>query len=262
MSVDSYHADKGTFTHSSLEYAGEWTWDGLFIPTPHKLRAYLDGELHHSDTKSTDVGTAVHALSEGKAIEDVLLIGPEARRNSKEWKEWAATVKEGDTRQQFKPSEVATVVTMHRNLLSHDFVREWMATPGKHEEIIRATCPVTDLPLKCKPDFRQVGVRQLSWKTAKEPEPHAFLPQAKRLGYIRQSALYRYITNLACGFEEREFVVVVGSESPHVVAVYEFPGVSMQEAQRQNMKVLESVARWRDWGWEPDWQNEIISEVI
>lgn len=258
---DDYHADRGTFTHSALKNAGWWDYRGEFNETPHLMKAWLDNELCSYETRSRDLGTVVHLLCEGKAFEDAFLIGPCNDARTKEWKDWVKSLPEGETRKPIKPEDVETAKAMHRNLLHHDAVMHLMARAGEHEQTVRATCRVTGLPLKCKPDFRIPGEFVVDFKTAKDPDPANFLRQAKDLGYHRQAALYRYVIELATGKRERFFHAVVGNEPPHTAAVYEFPEQALSEAHAQNLHVLRCVAMRRDWNeWTPDWAKGINTE--
>jgi hypothetical protein len=257
--ADDYHADRGTLTHSALKNMGWWSWDGEFNATPDLMKAWFDGDLHSSDSRSKDFGTAVHMLCEGLAPEDVYCIAPEIRRGTNAWKEWEATIPEDDKRPKFKPSEIEAILAMHKNLLHHPTVMNLMVRPGEHEKVVRAVCPQTSQPIKCKPDFRQPGEFVVDFKTTEDPAPDGFLAQAKKLGYHRQAALYLYVIELATGVRERFFHAVVGSKAPRTAAVYEFPQEALELGHRQNLHVLREVAYRREWNeWTPEWANGII----
>lgn len=116
-------------------------------------------------------------------------------------------------------------------------------------------------PVRFKPDrIRMRGHDGLviieDLKTSAEIYPHEWRWHAQKLGYFRRAAFYIDALRAIIGddYEIAYRFVVVQSEAPHLVAVYQASSVRVQEGREQNEAAINALSHGDS---EPVWLREV-----
>lgn len=131
-------------------------------------------------------------------------------------------------------------------------------SPGRNERAIRWQDSETGIWLKASFDrLLNCGI-DLNLKTTRNPNPKSWAKDAANFGYHRQTSLYQSGKSLAADSAGESLHVVVGTEPPHLVAVFELGPSELDLGRRENRETLERLAYCRDTGdWQDAWESSI-----
>lgn len=143
------------------------------------------------ETVGQRAGTLLHTLVlEPETFDQRYAIGPDANRNSKEWKAFEASVL--DPVVALKPSEIATAQRQAKSLRAQKEVAE-LLSDGFAEASLFWRDAETDVLCRCRPDWLHPagdGWIVLDVKTVPANPVFGFPQQAARMGYDIQAAFY------------------------------------------------------------------------
>jgi hypothetical protein len=130
----------------------------FILQTPAHAKAMLDGRMDE-DTSAMNKGTALHAaLLEPDMFAQQYIIGPEARRDSKEWKSFVAA---NPGREVLKPSENEDIVGMRESIWADDYCAEAIRACDERELTIIWNDAETGLLCKSRVDLYSTKRRML-----------------------------------------------------------------------------------------------------
>lgn len=201
--------------------------------SPAHLRAYLDG-LTDDETAAKTSGRLLHtAVLEPERFRGSVVRGPEGDGRTKAVRDGRAAL-ETAGKTVVAPTTYDRIVRMRERLLTHPTVRQLVERAFSPTEL----SIVWDADgLVCKARFDlpvpSLGVI-LDIKTARDARPSEFEKAVHNYGYARQAA--HYLDGAAVHWPETFdlFVfVVVESEPPHEVAVYELDARALELARAE-----------------------------
>jgi len=215
-----YHADRRYLTRSMI---------GDFLASPQRFRQrWIDETLSPKpQTDAMTMGTAFHAMM---AAGD--LAGFATWNGVRRGKKWDAfkSDKHAARLTILTEDQYAAAVGMRDAVMADPWVSARLdETTVKVEHVIRWV-DETGLRCKCMIDCliaeEHDGFVVLDWKSSADPTPESWVSQSRRFGLHRQAAHYSNGISLlhenSSGFSPVRWVyVVVGSEPPHDVYLYE-----------------------------------------
>ena len=239
LSNEAYHAGPG-LSHSGVK---------RLLRTPfHYWGAQHAGAPHATPTPQMLNGTLVHcALLEPAEFDARYIVGPDADKRTKEWREFARHVADSG-------ATVIDKAQRERAFAQADALRtlpevaELMAA-GESEVSAYWTDPTTGVLCKCRPDHvTPVGdgrsVVLLDVKTAADASEEGFKKSASNYGYHTQADWYCTGYALAAGVEVHGMVfAAVEPEYPHACAAYMLDDDSLMRARKRNTDALRTYAR-------------------
>jgi hypothetical protein len=161
-----------------------------------QIGAWAKSERHYAamlaketlDTGSLEMGRLIHlAVGEPSLFKSEVAIGPEVNRNTKEWKFFAES-NEGKICK--KPSEVEEILTIAMHVHAHPKVGG-MFLGALVEWSFFGICPVTKMPVKCRPDLLSPDYRLLAdLKSTSDAHPASFPEDAYYFNYHIKMAHY------------------------------------------------------------------------
>lgn len=208
-------------------------------------------------TPAQALGTLAHLLILEPEREGEIAIAPDVDRRTKAGKEeWAAFLAESNGRQTATADQFDAARRMRDAVQAQPFARALLA--GGEPEVT-LLWQQDGTPIKCRLDWlcRSHDV-VLDLKTASDASAVEFARASGRYAYHLQAALYTDAA-AACGLGERAFVfLVVESEPPHGVALYQLDEDAMRAGSVRYRQALERyrecLAR-NDWpGYPPEVQ--------
>lgn len=223
--------------------------------TPRHVKALLDGALSE-ETSAMSRGTAVHAaLLEPGRFEQAYRVGPEANRNSREWKAFAAEC-EADGVEGLKPSESGEILGMREAVWADPSVRKLLLASDRRELSVFWTMRVGDQELPCKARLDLYSTRYgciLDVKTCGDAELDRFEANSYRLGYHIQLAWYARAAAAVGLSAHMTGILAVECKPPFVPCIFQ-PDIELLEAGEDAITGL--LQRWarcdktNDWpGW-------------
>jgi hypothetical protein len=252
--MNEYHADRECISHSSLEH---------FRRSPSGYNQKYNCGISGSgeDAAWLILGSLLHAfVLERHKFDAMFAIAPRVDGRTKSGKAELLI---------FEASvNGRTVITADQAELMHGMAESLRSSPiagpllfdspGRNELAVRwqDECGVW---LKCSFDrLLDCGI-DLNLKTSRDPSPESWSRDAFRFGYHRQSELYRRGKEKFFPSGET-FHVVVGTEPPHQVAVYEIGINEIMLAKEENDHDLASLAQRRaSSDWSEQWQKDITT---
>jgi exodeoxyribonuclease VIII len=200
------------------------------------------------ETPAMRLGRAIHtAVLEPDAfpLEYVVYDGP--RRAGKDWEEFAAV---NVRKTILKVDEYQTALDVRDAVRGHKLAARLLRR-GRREVTLQWTDPQTHMRCKGRLDHLRGDVLT-DLKSTRDVDARTFGRLAARMGYIQQLAFYRRGL-LATGHAEAPvYVVVVESEAPFSVAVYEvdddalYAGDEIVGELLQQVKGCRKRRRWPD----------------
>jgi len=234
-------------------------------------------ESGREDTTGLLIGRAIHTavLEPERFPQDFVVFGG-ARRAGKEWDAFKAA---NEGRSIIKADEHANIIAVRDAVHAHTHAMARLSG-GAPEQTVAWTERINGVELQCKarPDYIGAGIVDL--KSTKDAGALAFGRTAARFGYHCQLAWYRRGVKAALGRELPMCLVVVETDAPHDVAVYDIDDDAMWVADEEINELLVKVAscrasdRWPGAQEEPeplhlpawvtgsDEDDELTSEVI
>lgn len=237
---EAYHSGPG-LSHSGVKRLRR---------TPFHFRALLDRtDAAPRSTPSPQMinGTLTHcALLEPLQFDSRYVIGPEISKNSKLYKDFAASLPNGVeliSQQQrdaaFRQAEALRELPDIGTLLSS----------GDPEVSAFWTDADTGVLCKCRPDWVSPvgygnGVVLLDVKTAADASPEGFAKAVANFGYHTQADWYCAGYSAASGLDVHGMVfAVVESEFPHACAAYMLDDTALARARDDNRAALRLYAK-------------------
>jgi len=194
--------------------------------SPWHFRMLADPELEHEPKAGTPAmlaGTILHcALLEPQHFAYRHPVGPDAARNTREWKDWAQHLSGEVT--PISPLQHKVASAQARSLLDVPEVGQLFAREGVNEVSIFWHDQATGLACKARPDrvvSTPAGVILFDAKTAADASRRGFARAAATFAYHVQAAWYSRGWRAATGDSVAGFVFgVVESEYPYAAAAY------------------------------------------
>jgi exodeoxyribonuclease VIII len=229
----------------------------LHDKTPAHYDLYRNGLLKKT-TPSLDLGTDVHAvLLEPERFDLEYAVGPDARRNSKEWKEFEA---ENEGKRLLKQAEYDLLLSVKKRIFSSCRVAQWiMQQPGDTEVSVFWTDEATGLPCRCRPDkLIRYNSKNLiiDIKTCRDASPEGFEKSIRSYGYARNDAFYRRGLIAATG-EPAEYLILAIEKPSMIAAVYEIEREDQIEAGIEINTLLATIKECEESGSWPGYSDEI-----
>ncbi len=245
---------------------------GISKSTLDKVHKSVDHWLHgeRKETQAMVFGTAVHsAVLEPWTWPGEYLLGPDADKRSKEWKEAVAQA-DADGLTILTQAQHRAVEQARDAVFSHPTAGPLFKHDGIAEGSLWVEEPNTGLLAKCRPDYL---VRDLNMvvdlKTTKDASP-------TRDGFPRSCGTYRYdvqsrwYTDLLEEHHGEPFTfkfVAVESEPPYAVGVYDIDQESLDRAKFQYMldlaKIVDYLEHEETWlGYSPDLETISIPKYF
>jgi hypothetical protein len=141
---------------------------------------------------------------------------------------------------------------------THDMAANLLAAAGRNELAIRWADPATGTLCKAKFDRLLDSEVIVDIKTAADPSPEAWAKSAANYGYHRQAGWYQDAATLVFGGQWVTLHIVVGSEAPHEVVVYELNADALAFGHWQNYQDVLRLSKCRKSNhWQHAWQEGI-----
>jgi len=254
----AYHADCDCVSHSALE-------DFRSSAKRYFLR-YVEQSLPRKlPTKEMQLGSALHVkLLEPERWEQLIAIAPDVDRRSKNGKaEWEAFLVGSNGRIGIDEEQCALSDAMAESVQAHDTAPNLLSAEGRNELAIRWVDPVTGVLCKAKFDRLLDSGVIVDLKSASDPSPEGWARSAAQYGYHRQTAWYESGAEDIFHSNYIRLHIVVGTEGPHEVAVYELDEGSIKLGRDQNAVNLRRLAECRKSGrWMHSWNQGIARVAV
>lgn len=181
MSSELYHSVRAV-SSSALK--------AFILKCPLKAKAVIEGRVRE-ETATMKKGTALHAaVLEPDSFNQVYRIGPEVRRNSNEWKDFAKQC-EAEGVEPLKPSENEDIIGMRDSLWSEPGVAKILRACESRELSIFWNDPDTGLYCKARLDIYGERIAALlDLKGTGNAKPEDFERTAHNQGYHIQIPWY------------------------------------------------------------------------
>lgn len=225
--------------------------------TPAHYDLYRNGLLKKS-TPSLSLGTNVHAvLLEPDRFDEQYAVGPDARRNSKAWKEFAA---DNDGKELLKPQEYNLLLQVKKRVVDSCRAAKWiLERPGDSEVSVFWKDKVTGLPCRCRPD-KLFGFRGkqmiIDVKTCRDASPAGFEKSVRTYGYDRNCAFYRRGVEAVTG-RESEYIILAIETTSMIAATYEISAEDQAEASIDIDQLLATIKECEESRHWPGYGDEI-----
>ena len=258
-SAEQYHADFNSVSHSILED---------FRQSVRKFHAvYVARTMARKEpTEAMIRGTLLHLLKlEPEKWDDSFAIEPEFAPDGKEWycrkgsqhdKWWTEWEEECKAKNRLRCTQktIDEVQGMAAAIRANRQAMELLS--GTPEFTIRWQDPLTELWCRCRVDSFAAILGDLKSNT--DAGPLGFAKKSANLGYHRQAA--HYVDGVeALTSERRPFVfVVVGTEPPHAVGLYQINERSLELGRQQNREDMERLLLCHETG---DWSEPFEGEI-
>ena len=241
---EAYHADHKHHSHSMLSIFGQSR--RRFY---RRFVAKIDPPTE--PTAAMELGTLVHlALLEPARYATEVIAAPKFDRRTTAGKEAAAAFEiEAVGKLCVTPDQSATIAAIMANVMDSPKAKQLLGMHGPVEQSIRWLDKETNLLCKCRPD-KLTDVAIVDVKTSRDPSPSGFSRAAADLGYHRQARWYQRGVEVSVKRTLPFVFIVVGTESPHQVAIYELNGEAMELAENQiqtRTKQLRDCYKHGDW---------------
>lgn len=222
--------------------------------TPAHYDLYRNGLLKKS-TPSLSLGTNVHAiLLEPERFNEDFAIGPDERRNSKVWKEFAA---ENEGKELLKQSEYNLLLAVKKRVMDSCRAAKWILDqPGDNEVSVFWVDKATGLPCRCRPDklFEYRGKQIIiDVKTCRDASPEGFEKSVRNYGYDRNCSFYRRGVEAVTG-HKTEYIILAIESTSMIAATYEISAEDQVNASLEidhllaTIKDCEEFNRWPGYG--------------
>lgn len=276
LTAEQYHADP-RMSNSKLK---------LFRENRRKFyRTYIARDLApDAPTASKMLGTYLHmAILEPEKWQNRATPKPEyqfpelasdgkkfyKRKGSDHEREWnehlqreaeliAAWERENEGKICPNEKQIATVENMIDALTHHIEARRFLELPAEHERTIYWEC--AGVPMKSRLD-KDLPRLILDLKTTQDASPTAFyFHDLKRFSYHCQEDNYCRAKKFLDGEDPDFLFIVVESDEPHRVGVYDVGQDEREEAAWMNARALEDYRACLQSGdWREDWEKSVMT---
>lgn len=219
--------------------------DFLVCPANYWMLHEAPDRPIREETPSMRTGTLVHTLTlEPDTFDHRYAVGPDAARNTKEWKSWEALQMPGKTL--IKPDEYNAALAMANSLRSHTEIADLLAA-GVPEASAFWKDDETGLALRCRPDWLHEtgdGWIILDVKTTSDRvSAEAFGRTCASYGYGLQAAMYAEGVAKATGKPVVAFVFgVVSTSYPYLSSCCMLDDDSIAASERLYRRTVRAFA--------------------
>jgi hypothetical protein len=199
--ADIYHSFKN---YLSATHIGAWD------RSERHYEAQLAGDI--LDTASLEKGRLIHlAVGQPEVLNLEMAVGPEVHRATKEWKAFEASNPGMICK---KPSEVEEVLAIAKNVHAHPKVGP-LFYGAMVEWSFFGICPVTKMPVKCRPDLLSADFMRLGdLKSTRDAHPDSFTRDAYNLNYHLKLAHYLDVIQIVTGARPEIAVLIAAETTP------------------------------------------------
>jgi hypothetical protein len=195
----------------------------LIARTPAHFKYYKEHLNEKPPTPSMILGTAVHcAVLEPDTFKDRYAIAPQCDKRTKEGKAIWVNL-EAEKKIILSASDYEAVEGMAQSVLTHETASKLLE---KGDPEVTIYTDIEGIPAKARLDWYRNGII-LDLKTTQAADPDSFSKSCANYGYAMQASFYMDCCQ-AIGLECHTFIfITVESNSPHLVAIYEFDELSL-----------------------------------
>lgn len=254
MDEDWYHGDPVV--------GGSLSVSGAKLLLPPNCPALFDHARKHGGlrSKSTDLGTRVHAFVLGKGEDQLALLDFENYRTDKAKAARDAARAAGKV--PTLPHEEAEAQTIAAAVLSHDIAGGLFAEGDAEQSVF---WPDQEFGTWCRMRMDHATWLDgmpciVDFKTTADASPKAFAKSCAEYGYHRQDPWYRegWATVLGCHPDEIDFLfVTVQTTGPHLVMTYRLLAEDVDLGREQNRIACEVYRDCTESGTWPAWSESI-----
>lgn len=246
--IEEYHADD-SISNSGLSVLAQ--------KTPAHYKRYRDGKIKRK-TKSLTFGKDLHCMMlEPDVFKKTYAIGPEVRKNTIIWKNFAA---ENEGKSLLKQSEHEHLKGLESQVLeSCQAVKWFFSQPGESEVSYFWTDHETGIKCRCRADriidmgdYVIVG----DLKTARDASYNGFSKAISDHGYHRQDAFYSSGIEIIEGKPAKFIFPVVESDSL-IFALYELSPHDKEDGRQEVGFLLRTIKECDDSGVWPGYSDKI-----
>lgn len=251
LTAAEYHADHSRVSNSMLS---------VFRQSRRKyFQRFVEQSMPSPEpTAAMRLGSLVHLLLLESEAAARLIVAPKVDRRTKEGKaDWAQFLEASAGMEIVDAEDLAEAKAIRDAVLSNPVARGLLEREGENEVTHYWTEPHTGIACKCRYDRKCLDVIP-DLKTSHDSSPRAFADKATSLGYHRQAAWYRSGWKIASG-ETLPFVfIVVCTEAPYDVGIYELDDDALKLGEQQNESAIRNLASCLKTGdWREKWQRQI-----
>jgi hypothetical protein len=244
LPAHEYHSYFSRVSHSMLEVFRESRrlYEGRFITK----------KFPHDSSPKMDFGKAAHALTLESSVIYVRIpravLNADGHKKGAAWKEFEAA-HAGQIL--LKPSEVDDLQHMVDAMQSHPLARDMLEAPGRREVVVHWTDEETGVDRKARLDMLEESflyVADMKGTGIIKPDDWAW--HCWKMGYHRQAASYSGAIEQICKKSPAFYFVVVLTEAPYTVEVFELSEMFLQIGRDENtaaLKALIECERTGDW---------------
>lgn len=229
-----------------IPFATYCEFEGVNISSLKEMRRsplhYLESAARSKrPSKAMSIGTATHCavLEPSRFVEEYARY---AERMDKRTKEYKAFVEANPGREILSATDYDACTAMRDAVREHE-VAASLLLEGRPEVSILWTDAETGIDCRGRADWIAPGHVVVGLKTTSRADTWAFPRQAASLGYHLQWAFYRDGYEAATGHAPTMVEIVVETERPHDVVVYEIGADTLDQGRREYRELL---ARLRD----------------
>lgn len=247
MSAEFYHSIKAVSSTMLKKF---------ILKCPLKARAVFEGRVQE-ETATMRKGTALHAaVLEPKSFDSLYRIGPEANRNTREWKSFAAQC-DADGVIPLKPSESADIIGMRDSLWRDQAISKILNACESRELSIFWNDPQTGLYCKARLDiYGEKHAGLLDLKGTGDAEPDKFENTAFNQGYHIQIPWYTRGAR-AAGLEvNKSGILAVEFEADYTPCIFEVSGDLFERGMKEIQNALPLLAECKETGIWPGYMRD------
>lgn len=257
LTAAEYHADYSRVSNSMLSVfrQSRRRYFQRFVeksmPAPEPTAAMRLGSLVHSLLLEPETFDARH------------VVAPKCDRRTKDGKAaWEGFVNGVGNKTIIDASEHHEALSIAKAVVMNDTAQSLLQRAGENEVAHYWECPITGLACKCRYDRKCFDVIP-DLKTSHDSSPRGFADKSASLGYHRQAAWYRHGWTCATG-EVLPFVfIVVCTEPPYDVGIYELDEDALQLGEQQNESAIRMLATCHKRSdWREPWQKKITTLTL
>lgn len=209
--------------------------------TPAHCKHYIDNG--REDTASLFFGRAADCyILEPSLFNKKYTVGPDARRNSREWKDFESTVPEGV--EILKPEEFGAILDL--SVRVQESAALCLIQNGQSQVVCVWIDAKTGLLCKARFDYFQEQIPMITdMKTSRSAEPESFAKDIFKFCYYQQAAFYCDGWMAATGetYDPCYAFFVIEKEPPYVCSAFELGAKSLEAGRIAYRRALDIYAK-------------------
>jgi PDDEXK-like domain of unknown function (DUF3799) len=239
--IEVYHGDTQTVSKSGLD-------DIAKSPAIYYARHIDPARPDRPEpTPAMQIGTMAHcAILEPDQFDSRYVVGPDADKRTKAWKEWEAQIDPDQI--PIKPAEREMAFAQAESLKKIEPIREMLAA-GRAEVSAYWNDQPTGIVCRCRPDWVHEagnGVILLDVKTCPSADPEDFVKSIVNWRYDVQAAFYTDGYAAASGLKVHAFVfAAVEKEYPYAASACMLTEEDIEAGRRKYRRNLSTLAECR-----------------